>query len=231
MTRLLLTCEHGGNRLPRSFVKLFQASPAVLESHRGYDPGALDLAKRLAKRLAGPLIFSTTSRLLVELNRSLHHRALFSEFTRPLEKAVQQAILDEHYHPYRQQVEASIENAIAVGDRVLHVSIHPFTPELHGDVRNADVGLLYDPGRANEKQYVNAWQAALRDRRNDLRVRRNYPYLGKADGFTTHLRKRFADEQYAGIELEVNQLWLQKPRAEWRRLQDDLADSLAMIAE
>lgn len=37
-----------------------------------------------------------------------------------------------------------------------------------------------------------------------MNVRFNYPYLGKADGFTTHLRKKFKDN-YIGIELEVNQ--------------------------
>jgi len=35
-------------------------------------------------------------------------------------------------------------------------------------------------------------------------VRFNYPYLGKADGFTTYLRKQFP-ANYMGIELEVNQ--------------------------
>jgi hypothetical protein len=33
----------------------------------------------------------------------------------------------------------------------------------------------------------------------------NYPYQGTSDGFTTHLRKKFPDSQYVGIELEVNQ--------------------------
>lgn len=32
----------------------------------------------------------------------------------------------------------------------------------------------------------------------------NYPYLGKADGFTTSLREEF-QEQYIGLELELNQ--------------------------
>jgi predicted N-formylglutamate amidohydrolase len=231
MTRLLFTCEHGGNRLPRSFVQLFRSAQPVLASHRGYDMGALELAKRLARRLSAPLIYSTTSRLLVELNRSLHHRSLFSEFTRPLEKAVQQAILDRHYHPYRSKVAAWIKNAIDEGDSVLHVSVHTFTPELHGVVRSADVGLLYDPARQRERQWVSAWQRALKGLRPNLRVRRNYPYLGKADGFTTYLRRLFADKDYAGIELEVNQLWTQEPPAEWRRLQDDLAASLILARE
>jgi hypothetical protein len=43
-----------------------------------------------------------------------------------------------------------------------------------------------------------------------LRVRRNRPYRGTSDGLTTHLRRRFAAKDYAGIELELNQALLGK---------------------
>jgi hypothetical protein len=66
----------------------------------------------------------------------------------------------------------------------------------------------------------------LADRRPEMRVRRNYPYLGKTDGLTTYLRRQFPAEQYLGIELEVNQRCLE-PAVRCRRLQDDLIASLA----
>lgn len=225
--RLLLTCEHGGNRVPRRFSALFVDAGAALESHRGYDPGSLELGKLLSRRLKAPLFYATVTRLLVELNRSLGHRALFSEFTASLDHAARQELLHRYYLPYRRQVEDWIGEAVARGEAVLHVSVHTFTPKLHGQVRRADVGLLYDPARPWEKRLCRQWQTALEDIRRDLRVRRNYPYLGKADGFTTHLRRRFAADCYAGIELEVNQLWPRKPAAEWRGLQRSLAESLA----
>jgi predicted N-formylglutamate amidohydrolase len=225
-TRLLLTCEHGGNRAPREYVKLFRSAQTALDSHRGYDPGALELGKLLAKRLQAPFVYSTTTRLLVELNRSLHHRHLFSEFTRLLSPDQKRSILARHYHPYRRQVNDAIAAAIDHGDAVLHVSVHSFTPELNGQTRHADIGLLYDPSRPREKRLTRAWRDALRDLEPELRVRRNYPYLGKADGLTTYLRRRWSDDQYAGIELEVNQLWPEKPAAQWRRLKVRLAESL-----
>lgn len=227
--RLLLTCEHGGNRVPRRYAHLFREAQGVLDTHRGYDPGSLTLGRFLAKRLKAPLFYSTTSRLLVELNRSPRHRALFSEFTRPLDPAARLEILDAHYHPYRRQVEQWIGDAIAHGGAVLHVSVHTFTPELNGLARNADIGLLYDPSRPSERHFGDAWRIALRRLRGDLRVRKNYPYLGKADGFTTHLRRLWSDEHYAGIELEVNQLWPRRPAREWRQLQEALAHSLAQV--
>lgn len=222
---IIVTCEHGGNRIPRPYARWFREAGPVLKSHRGYDPGSLELAERLAKELNAPLFASTVSRLLVELNRSLHHRSLFSEFTAGLDRATKQELLDRYYVSHRRAVEEWIAEAIREGRSVLHVSVHSFTPILHGIERTADVGLLYDPLRAGERAFCAAWQQALQERRPDLCVRRNYPYLGKSDGFTTSLRKHFPDGTYAGIELEVNQRWPQQSKAAWRRLQSDVVAS------
>ncbi len=89
---------------------------------------------------------------------------------------------------------------------MIHISSHSFTPELNGKVRRADVGLLYDPGRRGEAELCARWKAVARgNRAPELRVRRNYPYAGKGDGLTSHLRRRFPRGAYVGIELEVNQ--------------------------
>ena len=71
-------------------------------------------------------------------------------------------------------------------------------------VRDADVGLLYDPGREWERAICRRWRGVLREVAPDARVRLNYPYRGTADGFPTSLRRRFP-EGYAGIELELNE--------------------------
>lgn len=202
---LLLTCEHGGYEIPPSFRRHFRGARDILQSHRGWDPGALELAERFAASLNAPLFSSTVSRLLVELNRSLHHRALFSEFTRDLSPQVQTTIVQTYYLPHREAVEKQIRDYLAAGQRVLHIGVHSFTPKLHGKVRQADIGLLYDPQRPREKRFCRTWRAALVQQAPELRVRKNYPYLGTSDGFTTYLRTKFADAQYAGIELEVNQ--------------------------
>ena len=110
--------------------------------------------------------------------------------------------------------------------RVLHISSHSFTPRLDGIERRADVGLLYDPRRAGEQRFCLAWKRALESASPGLVVRRNYPYRGSADGLTTHLRRRFAERSYSGIELEVNQKHaLGEPRA-WRALRALLVASL-----
>jgi hypothetical protein len=94
-------------------------------------------------------------------------------------------------------------------------------------MRLADIGLLYDPGRAGEKRFCQYWRAALRARDPDLRIRFNYPYRGAADGHTTALRKRFSARHYLGIELEVNQRLGVMPKVQWTGLQRAVAEALS----
>jgi predicted N-formylglutamate amidohydrolase len=208
--RLLLTCEHGGNRVPARYARLFRGAGAVLRTHRGWDIGALALARRLSRRLRAPLLHATVTRLLVDLNRSLtNRRRLFSEFVRGLADSERERIVADHYRPHRARVGAAVARAIGRGDRVIHVAVHSFTPSLHGARRNADLGLLYDPRRPGELAFARRWRAALREVAPELRVRMNYPYRGTSDGIETELRRRFAARDYVGVEIEVNQVHLE----------------------
>lgn len=221
-----MTCEHGGNRIPAPHRALFDGHAALLGTHRGYDPGALLMAGQLARALRAPLVTSTVSRLLIDLNRSVGHPHLFSATTRGVPLAMRRSIVAQHYLPYRGQVEQLVARAVSRGRRVVHVSSHSFTPELHGEVRRADVGLLYDPRRRGEVRLCARWKAALADIAPDLRVRRNYPYAGKGDGLTSYLRRRFPPAAYVGVELEVNQKIVFAAGRRWTALRRVLVDSL-----
>jgi predicted N-formylglutamate amidohydrolase len=209
---VIITCEHGGNRVPAPWKSLFRGTGALLGTHRGYDAGALSMARTLASAFAAPLVASTVSRLLVDLNRSVGHRALYSAATRPLGRAEREHILALCYRPYRDEVETLVARAVAERRQVVHISSHSFTPVLDGAERLADVGLLYDPTRRGERSLCQTWGSAIGRRIAPLRVRRNYPYQGRNDGLTSHLRRRFAPLQYIGVELEVNQKHLRGQR-------------------
>ncbi|MDO6391489.1 N-formylglutamate amidohydrolase [Pontibacter sp. BT731] len=228
MLRLLLTCEHGGNLIPAAYAPLFQGHEEVLTTHQGYDIGALDLYNSL-KPMADVGFYSETSRLLVELNRSQHHARLFSAYTQVLPPAEKARLLEKHYKPYREQVEQMVSDFVSAGRCVLHVAVHTFTPELDGEERQADVGLLYDPKRKHEQDFSRKWKAALNKADKNLLVRFNYPYLGIADGFPTYLRRKFTEDEYVGIELEVNQKYPQQGGARWQELQTLLARTLQEV--
>ncbi|MGJ5643446.1 N-formylglutamate amidohydrolase [Formosa sp. S-31] len=201
--KLVLTCEHGGCNIPGRFAYLFDQAGDILQSHRGYDMGALDLFEYL-KPLSEFSKYSETSRLLIELNRSLHHKNLFSEFTKPLSKSDKSELILTYYNSYRNSIEDYISEEIQQGNSILHISVHSFTPILNNNFRNCDVGLLYAPEKTNESLFCKTLKTNLTLINPELKVRYNYPYLGTADGFTTYLRKTFKTN-YSGIELEVNQ--------------------------
>ena len=201
-TRWLFTCEHGGHEIPPELQHAFDDAAEELASHRGWDSGALQAFEALAAAHADAAFCATTSRLLVDLNRSLHHPQVFSHRVRALSRSARAAIAARWWQPWRESVVATIEKWLAEGALVQHISVHSFTPVLGVEVRNADIGLLYDPARTGETRFCRAWQDRLRAR--GWRVRRNYPYRGAADGHTTALRKRFGPG-YLGVELELNQ--------------------------
>ena len=129
-----------------------------------------------------------------------------------LAEATRERIL-EIWRRHHDAVESFVAKAIADArpqeqgidaPRVIHLGIHSFTPVLNNVVRNADIGILYDPARTWEAQVATSIIEEIQARAPRLRIRRNYPYLGKSDGLTTSLRKKFGPA-YAGIEIEINQ--------------------------
>ncbi|WP_136414631.1 N-formylglutamate amidohydrolase [Herbaspirillum sp. ST 5-3] len=225
-----VTCEHGGNRIPSRYRDFFRGREELLRTHRGYDVGALRVARELSQALSAPLLVSTISRLLIDLNRSPSHPKLFSEATRPAPADIREEIFQRYYRPYRTKAETQIAQAVAGGARVIHISCHSFTPELNGEVRNADLGLLYDPARRAEAELCQRWKNALRSAAHALKTRLNYPYTGTADGFTVYLRRRFEEASYLGIELEINQKHVRQPGEHWRQLRRIIIDTLRSSA-
>ncbi len=202
--KFFLSCEHGGCSIPEKYARLFKDAEHVLSSHRGWDPGALRLYKMM--ETAGMVQYSgysEISRLLIELNRSTHNRSLFSEYTASLGDSIKDELLRAYYLPFRNAFSDAVGEIVHKDEIVFHVSVHSFTPVLNNIIRNADVGLLYNPGHGMEREIAKRWKQILLSIIPGLRVRFNYPYSGKADGHVVALRKTFGN-LYSGIELEMN---------------------------
>jgi predicted N-formylglutamate amidohydrolase len=236
---IILTCEHASHRVPSAFKKEFRGQKAILLSHRGWDEGALPVAKTLSRKLSAPLISGHYSRLVIDLNRSSKSKAAFSPYTQNLSAKQKQKVIESIHEPFRNKTQMQIEKIIhgslgpgkdkgftlptktrpihpprkrslsspSATHSVFHLSIHTFTPSLNGEVRNCEIGILYDPKRKNEALFAKNLKQTLKNHFQGIRVRMNYPYKGISDGHTTHLRKIFDQKSYAGIELEINQAW------------------------
>ncbi|MBC7513485.1 MAG: N-formylglutamate amidohydrolase [Herminiimonas sp.] len=222
---VIVTCEHGGNRVPAAFAPAFAGREALLASHRGWDPGALELGMQLADAVAVRFFQSTVTRLLVDLNRSIGHPRLHVAEIAALPVATRQQIVSQYYQPHRDAVLTAVGRIVAGGGRVIHIASHSFTPVLDGVIRQADVAWLYDPGRAGEQAFAARWRDSLKARRPDLRLRRNFPYQGKDDGLTRQLRRTYPAHRYIGIELEINQRFVLAGGAPWAALRAAVVDA------
>lgn len=202
--RVVISCEHASNEIPAEYQYLFKGAEDEVNSHKGWDPGSLQIANLLGKAFGIEPYIYPYCRLLIEPNRSLNSEQLFSRFTQVLDLTEKSILIQKYYQPYRKNIEVNISHAIMAGP-VLHLGIHTFTPIWNGLKREVDVGVLFDPGRMEEDKFSNQLIEAIKDNGSELQIRANEPYKGTDDGFTTYLRKIFAVDDYLGLEIEINQ--------------------------
>jgi predicted N-formylglutamate amidohydrolase len=228
-TVVLLTCEHASAAIPRELGTLGLPA-AVRRSHRAFDVGALPVAQALADRFGWPLHVGEWSRLVADLNRSPDHPGVVARRVDGREVPGNQ--LDErqlaerlrtYWRPYREAVQRAGAAMLRQSRRLVHLSVHSFVERLGGVERENDFGLLCDPRRRHEITFCERLQAALK--RRGVTVRRNFPYYGHTDGFTSHLRQRQPASRYLGIEIELNQRRV-RTAAGQRRCAEALGDAL-----
>lgn len=201
---VVLTCEHASHRLPRAAA----GTPlqAVLASHWGWDLGAWQLTRELARRLSASAIGGRWSRLWIDLNRAVDDPTLirdeagggglpWNRAIRPDE--VERRVLACHA-PYHQAIDRLILRRLVRGVRPLLLAVHSFTPELDGRSRPFDIGILY----AEHAGPAHQLGRALRD--NGLSVRYNQPYSGR-EGMMYAAQRHGAHHRLVCLELEVNQ--------------------------
>lgn len=200
--RWVLVCEHAGNWLPPELGGL-GLSPALLTSHIAWDPGALAVAREMARVLDAPLVAQLTSRLLYDCNRppaspgampevSEIHRIPGNAGLSPAERERRTSAV---YRPFHDEVAAVVDRQCrAVGDPAV-VTVHSFTPVFKGVRREVEVGILHDAD-------ARLADAVLATAETDLVVRRNEPY-GPADGVTHTLRMHALPRGLANVMIEV----------------------------
>lgn len=217
-SQLILSCEHASDRIPARYQRAFVSQDAkrALASHRGIDFGATSIARSIVKETGAPCIYGRVSRLLVDLNRTQSNPRRFSEFSSVFTPDFK-AELDEIHGAHWRAVRSLIDDSAG---SVVHVAVHTFSPILNGRRRAMDIGILYDPHREKELRWARRVQTQLQEQ-TGLRVRRNAPYRGIADGLPTGLRRCLSARKYLGIELEINQALV------WPQASEQLAITIA----
>ncbi|MDX2168816.1 MAG: N-formylglutamate amidohydrolase [Deltaproteobacteria bacterium] len=217
--RLVITCEHASPDVPAEYANLGLAAEQVRD-HIGWDIGAAAVSDELARQLNAPAVLSGASRLLVDCNRGLTDHDLMPHQScgvaipgnTRIDASERRARLQRFYEPFH----AAIDATLASHPDALLLSIHSFTPALHGRQRPFDVGVLFDAFDDVAERLAAATSAA------GFAVRMNEPYSG-LDGliFSARLHGRRHGLRY--VELEINNRLLRSDgdaRAVARRLVD-----------
>lgn len=206
MNEVIITCEHYGNAIPQEYAALFVGQEELLATHRGYDLG-VDVLWQTFSPLADFCTHYANTRLLVDLNRPESSPTLFSNISHKLTKSQKEQVLQMYHRPYWQAVQQAVQQSIKQKKKVIHLSLHTFTPFYNGKVRRTDVGILYDPHTSTEASFAKKWRKNIQQHHPTLAVHCNLPYRGTTPSLTTTLRKIFPSA-YVGLELEVNQKYI-----------------------
>lgn len=195
----LLTCEHYCNGIPLKYASIFLKAVDVLESSRGYDLRVAPMFIRL-EPLFDQSFYYRYSRLLIEPNRNIQDKNLFSPFITAQDAAIKADLLSNYYLPYRNEVEGFIRRYL--DQQVLHISVHSFSPKAGTRAQDAPIGISFNSKNKAEMDIARLFKKSITEIDSNAKVRFNYPYRGKADNFLTYLKNLFP-ENYLGFELEV----------------------------
>ena len=198
----VILCDHAGRRLPRALGSLGLSADA-LETHIAWDLGAADVARRLADALDAPLFLQRYSRLAIDCNRPLSapdsipvtSGGISIPGNQRLSRAQSEARAQAIFAPYH----ARISTLLAERPRYALVTVHSFTPELHGEHRPFHAGVLYE-----RDTRLAAPMLSLLRQEPGLLVGDNEPYQASAAtdyAIIEHGERRGAPY----VELEVRQ--------------------------
>jgi predicted N-formylglutamate amidohydrolase len=197
----VFTCEHASAAVPEHYAGL-GLEPAELADHVAWDIGAAALAQRVAAAFAAPLVESACSRLVIDCNRDVRDHDLIVAEThgvvvpgnRDLDATERAYRIDRYHRPYHDAIDAVLAGR---PDPTILVSIHSFTPELRGQRRALEVGVLYDDHVPLVTRLADAIATT------GLLVRHNEPYSGM-DGLIYSARVHGVRHRLRYVELEVN---------------------------
>jgi len=185
---VVLACEHASHAMLAETGSL-GLPPAALTSHVAWDPGALAVARHMARLLDAPLVASRVSRLVYDCNRPpdapdampARSEAYDIPGNAALTAAERSRRAETIYTPFHATLAACLDKqAAAIGHVPALVTVHSFTPVYKGVRRILDLGVLHD---ADARLADALLATAALGPGGGLAVRRNEPY-GPADGVT-----------------------------------------------
>lgn len=147
---LLLACDHAGNAVPRALEDL-GLPRTELSRHIGWDPGGLEVGRRLSELLDAPFVAATYSRLVIDCNRwpgGMGSTPEISDGTpvpanRALDEAAIMARANACFWPYHNAMDDLLDRFAQRGVKPALFVVHSFTPIMRGIQRPWQLGVLW----------------------------------------------------------------------------------------
>ena len=175
----VVLCDHASNHVPEGYGTL-GLSPADLQRHIAWDPGALGVSEVMSQLLDAPLVESCVSRLVIDCNRTLDAPDLIPSLSEAttipanvnLDVAARQQRIALSHVPYHAAIEKLARERTSSGfPAPIYVAIHSYTPVYRGVERPWHVGIIHDDDDRIAAPLIAGLQAL-----NQFNVGVNEPY-------------------------------------------------------
>jgi predicted N-formylglutamate amidohydrolase len=207
--RLLIHCDHGGNLVPKSLDHLGVGAD-TLSRHVGWDIGAANVCRILARRICAVAVIATYSRLIIDVNRALGDPSSIPPTSdgflipanvnlTPDQKA---ARVNELYWPYHMAIDWELGLIREAGHLPVILSIHSFTPALitrtKAKPRPWHCGIMF----SRDTRFADHLAAEMR-KVPGLIVGENEPYSGITHGYCAKMHG--LSQSVPHVQIEIRQ--------------------------
>jgi predicted N-formylglutamate amidohydrolase len=206
---VLLLCDHAGRLVPPELEQL-GISDAALAQHIGWDIGAAEVTRELARLLGAPAILNHTSRLVIDPNRRPGSPTSIPEISdgcvvpgnQDLAPTAQVERVLRWFLPYHRTIARRIAAFRRAGIVPAVIAIHSFTPRMNGEDRPWQIGVLWRGDRRLSTPVLAALEA-----RGDLVIGDNQPYSGLREfGFTVQFHAQRPRLPHIMFELRQDEI-------------------------
>ncbi len=190
-SQFIFLCDHASNFIPDEYDNLGLSEKERLD-HITWDPGSLKVSQILSKKLDAPIIHSTISRLVIDVNRRHDAKDLMPQISENT-KILDNENIDENererrikiYHtPYHDAISTLLDKRQKAGAEIILIAMHSFTPIYNGVSRPWEIGFI----PCQDEDFTKQLFLNIKENNPKMNVGWNKPYAAKQGVFyTMHL--------------------------------------------
>jgi predicted N-formylglutamate amidohydrolase len=228
--KVLIVADHASNQVPNGLD--LGISEQLFDDHIAVDIGVEPLAAALARQLRCHAVIARYSRLVVDLNRDPHEKAVIPEVSdgyvipgnHGLEDTERTARIDLYWWPYHEVVAGAIEQRRPA----MLLSLHSFTPRLASrpeEKRPWEIGILYNEDDRAASAAIPLFRA------QGTVTGDNEPYSGRLLNASMNRHAEARGLPYLGIEVRQDLIDHEAGVARWsERIAAVVEQSCAALA-